>query len=214
MSLPVPNLDDRTFSDLVEECRQRIARTCPQWTDLSPSDPGMVLVEVFAHLTEVMLYRLNRVPEKAYIEFLRLLGVTLLPPSAAGVELTFTLPRARADAVTIPRGTRVSSERREGGGEPPVFATDAAVTLSPGATSTVVSAHQCEWVEGELAGRGTGQPGLTLRTRRHPLVAPLPDGSELIVAVEIPRKELEAREPAREYQDKVYRIWREVEDFT
>ncbi|MEZ0387100.1 MAG: putative baseplate assembly protein, partial [Verrucomicrobium sp.] len=65
-----------------------------------------------------------------------------------------------------------------------------------------------------LAGRGTGQPGLTLRTRRHPLVAPLPDGSELIVAVEIPRKELEAREPAREYQDKVYRIWREVEDFT
>ena len=53
-------------------------------------DPGVALVEVFAHLTEVMLYRLNRLPEKAYVEFLNLLGVTRHPPAAAWVDLTVT----------------------------------------------------------------------------------------------------------------------------
>jgi predicted phage baseplate assembly protein len=83
MTLPVPNLDDRGFVDLVREARERIARTCPEWTDLSVHDPGTALVEVFAHLTEVMLYRLNRLPTKAYIEFLNLLGVSPHPPAAA-----------------------------------------------------------------------------------------------------------------------------------
>jgi len=214
MSLPVPNLDDRTFHQLVEECRTRIARSCPEWTDLSPSDPGMVLLEVFAHLTEVMIFRLNRVPEKAYIEFLRLLGVSLLPPSSAGVELVFSLPRPRDVALTIPRGTRVTIERSEPGIEAPVFSTDAAVTIPAGITSVAVSAHHCEWVAGELAGVGSGQPGIRLRARRTPIVASLPDGSDLVVGVETPERQPDSRVPAREFEGKVFRIWREVEDFT
>ena len=73
MPLPSPNLDDRSFAQLVEEARARIAASCPAWTDLSIGDPGMALVEVFAYLTETLIYRFNRVPEKAYVEFLRLL---------------------------------------------------------------------------------------------------------------------------------------------
>ena len=87
MPLVPPNLDDRRFDDLVAEAKRIIAQTCPEWTDLSPGDPGMVLVELFAHLTEVMLYRLNRLPDKAFVELLRLIGVRLQPPSAAGVTL-------------------------------------------------------------------------------------------------------------------------------
>ncbi len=67
MSLPSPNLDDRTFRQLLDECIVRIKKSCPQWTDLSPGDPGMTLLELFAFLTETMIYRLNRVPEKAYV---------------------------------------------------------------------------------------------------------------------------------------------------
>ncbi len=62
MPLPTPNLDDRDFDDLVRAARERILRSCPEWTDLSPSDPGMVLLDVFAYLTDQMLYRLNRLP--------------------------------------------------------------------------------------------------------------------------------------------------------
>ena len=84
MPLRSPNLDDRRFEDLVEEGRRRIAQACPEWTDLSPGDPGIVLLEVFAYLTDILLYRLNRLPEKAYIKFLGLIGVRLYPPAAAG----------------------------------------------------------------------------------------------------------------------------------
>ena len=85
MPLTSPNLDDRDFQQLLEESMQRVRHRCPEWSDLSPSDPGIVLLELFAHLTEVMIYRLNRVPDKAYVEFLRLMGVKLLPPAAASV---------------------------------------------------------------------------------------------------------------------------------
>ena len=89
MTLRLPDLDDRTFTQLVDEARRRIEATCPTWTDLSPHDPGMTLVEVFAHLTEVMLYRLNRLPDKAYVAFLNLLGVQRLAPVAASAVLEF-----------------------------------------------------------------------------------------------------------------------------
>ena len=64
MTLPVPNLDDRRSLDLVPRGPGTDRGTCPEWTDLTVHDPGMVLVEAFAHLTEMMLYRLNRLPER------------------------------------------------------------------------------------------------------------------------------------------------------
>ncbi len=48
MTLPVPNLDDRRFLDLVTEARERIRQSCPSWTDLSVDDPGIALLEAFA----------------------------------------------------------------------------------------------------------------------------------------------------------------------
>src|SRR5210317_1920901 len=132
MSLRSPNLDDRRFEDLVEEGRRRIAQSCPEWTDLSPGDPGVVMLEVFAYLTDILLYRLNRLPEKAYIKFLRLIGVRLYPPAAAGVNLRFRLTRAQNRPVEVPKGTRVTTGRSDGGTEPPIFATTEAVTIETG----------------------------------------------------------------------------------
>uniref|UniRef100_UPI001C1FDB13 hypothetical protein n=1 Tax=Marinobacterium profundum TaxID=1714300 RepID=UPI001C1FDB13 len=83
MPLQSPNLDDRRFAQLVEDARRLIVQHCPDWTDLTPGDPGMTLLEAFAYLTEIMIYRLNRLPDKAHIEFLRLIGVRLQPPAAA-----------------------------------------------------------------------------------------------------------------------------------
>lgn len=72
-----------TVNALIEA--EEFGVTQAEWTDLSPGDPGMVILELFAHLTEIMIYRLNRLPEKAYIEFLRLLGVRLQPPRATAI---------------------------------------------------------------------------------------------------------------------------------
>ncbi|MEZ4634889.1 MAG: hypothetical protein R2856_07930 [Caldilineaceae bacterium] len=92
MSLPTPNLDDLRFQkDLVDEARRRIIQYCPEWTDYNLSDPGITLIELFAWMTELMVYRLNRVPDKNYVKFMELLGITLRPASSARTELTFRL---------------------------------------------------------------------------------------------------------------------------
>ncbi len=214
MPLSAPNLDDRTFGQLMEEARLQIQRSSPAWTDLSPGDPGIVLLELFAFLTETMLYRLNRLPDKAYVEFLNLLGVRLYPPAAAGVTLRFSRHSGSDRALDIPRGTRVTTNRTDAAGEAPVFTTARPVTLEAGASSVDVPAYQCDLVEGELAGVGTGLPGLVVAARRPPIVAPTGDDLDLIVGVETTRDELEERAPAVQYGDKAYRIWRSVDSFT
>src|SRR5262249_13064007 len=44
------------------------------WTDYNPSDPGITLVELFAWLAEMLVYRANQVTDAHVIAFLRLLG--------------------------------------------------------------------------------------------------------------------------------------------
>ena len=73
MPLPLPNLDDRTYNDLLEEARALIPSLYPVWTDHNPTDPGIILIELFAWLTEMVIYHLNRVPDASYTAFLRLL---------------------------------------------------------------------------------------------------------------------------------------------
>ncbi|MBO0777699.1 MAG: baseplate J/gp47 family protein, partial [Ktedonobacteraceae bacterium] len=214
MPLPSPNLDDRDFRQLVEEARRRIIQSCPSWTDLSPSDPGMVLLELFAHLTETMIYRLNRVPDKMYIEFLRLIGIRLHPPAAASVTLLFSRARAEDQSIQIPRGTRVTLNRSGSASEALVFTTAANVTIPRGATQVEALAHHCDLVAGELAGVGSGLPGQVVKAQRPPIVADTGDELDLVAGVEAGPGELGERIPAIEYAGKTYRVWREVESFT
>src|SRR5438046_9796624 len=89
--IPSPKLDDRTYGDIVAEAMRLIPRYCPEWTNHNPSDPGITLVELTAWMTELILYRLNRVPEKNYLAFLDLIGVRLRSPQPAHTLLTFDL---------------------------------------------------------------------------------------------------------------------------
>jgi Baseplate J-like protein len=73
MTLPLPNLDDRTYADLVAEAISRIPIEYPEWTDHNPTDTGIILIELLAWLTEMTLYRVNQVPESNYASFVSLL---------------------------------------------------------------------------------------------------------------------------------------------
>ena len=108
--LPEIQLDDRRFQDLVSEARMKITRSCPEWTEHNVSDPGITLIELFAWMTEMTIYRLNRVPDKLHVSLLELLGIRLDGPSAAQTSLRFRLPevakRAAADPRRRPRSAR------------------------------------------------------------------------------------------------------------
>src|SRR5262249_19383525 len=115
-------LDDRRFQQLVDEAKRYVQQSCPEWTDHNVSDPGVTLIETFAHMVDQLVYRLNRVPEKNYLAFLDLLGIQLFPPTAARADVTFWLSAPQPETVPVPAGTEVATARTEAG-EPVVFAT-------------------------------------------------------------------------------------------
>jgi phage-related baseplate assembly protein len=107
--IPSPNLDDRTFDDIVQEAVRLIPQYCPEWTNHNRSDPGITLIELFAWMTEMTLYRLNRVPDKNFLAFLELMGISLTPPQPARTVMRFAI-NPKADMVTVPAATRVGTK--------------------------------------------------------------------------------------------------------
>lgn len=79
MPLQFPNLDDRTYDDLVQEALSLIPTYAPEWTNYNPSDPGITLIELFAYLTEMLNYRLNRVTNANKQTFLNLISENKYP---------------------------------------------------------------------------------------------------------------------------------------
>ena len=110
MILPVPNLDDRTFQDIVDEAKRLIPTYCPEWTNHNLSDPGVALIELFAWMTELSLFRLNQVPDKFYTHMLNMLGLRAVPgdggprPTSRSGSSTSSTSRS-----SCPAGTQVST---------------------------------------------------------------------------------------------------------
>src|SRR3954451_12198729 len=135
MALPAPNLDDRTFQEIVDEAKGLIPRFCPEWTNHNLSDPGVALIELFAWMSAMVLYRLNQVPERLYVHFLNLVGIEPFPPSVAHVDLTFWLSAPLEQPVAVPAGTQVTTAlgatAGTAGREPVVFTTSSELLISP-----------------------------------------------------------------------------------
>src|SRR3954447_16369091 len=107
MPLAIPTLDDRKYQDLLDEALARIPVHNPEWTNFNKSDPGVTLLEVFAFLTENLLYRANQIPERNRLKFLTLLGVPLQPASSARGLVAFTNERGPLRTITLNPGIEV-----------------------------------------------------------------------------------------------------------
>jgi predicted phage baseplate assembly protein len=127
MPLTDPNLDDRSFEQILADLRFRIPRYTKEWTNFNDSDPGITLLQLFAWLSETMFFRMNQVPRKNYIKFLKLLGEDLEPPRPATAHLTF-LTKANITAGPVPARTQVSAQADDGG-DPLIFETERGLDL-------------------------------------------------------------------------------------
>lgn len=140
MPFETPRLDDRTFEDLVQEARRRIPLYTPEWTDHNLSDPGITLIELFAWMTDVMLYRLNRVPDKHYIKLMELIGMHLREPQAASTHLTFWLSAPQDADVQIPLFTQAGTPQTEN--NPSItFSSTEAFTIHPAELTHVMTSE-------------------------------------------------------------------------
>jgi predicted phage baseplate assembly protein len=142
MPLTPPNLDTRTFEDLVTEVRRRIPTLTPEWTDLNESDPGITLAQLFAFMSEQLLFQINQVPEKGLVTFLKMVGAELHPATPAQADVTL-IPSAAGGGpktFTLSAGTRVETS-----GPPPgqktaiIFETNETFTVLNGTLVDLVS---------------------------------------------------------------------------
>lgn len=123
----LPVIDDRRYADLVAEARTRIPRYTPEWNDLNENEPGMAVVQVFAWLSEMLLFRLGQVPKLNYIKFLELLGIELMPAAPARAEITFTVIAGSTEpTVIVPLHTQIAADV-PGADAPVIFETENAL---------------------------------------------------------------------------------------
>ncbi|MCP4925659.1 MAG: putative baseplate assembly protein [Gammaproteobacteria bacterium] len=125
----LPVIDDRSYGSIVNEVRSRIPRYTPEWTDLNETDPGMIIMELFAWLTEMQIFRLAQVPQLNYLKFLELVGIELAPARAATSVLTMDVNSGHSQAsIILPAKTQVSSAEPDENGRL-IFESDRAVNL-------------------------------------------------------------------------------------
>lgn len=106
MPILPPSLDDRRFDDLVEDLIARIPAHTPEWTNPRLGDPGRTLIELFAWLGDALLYRVNLIPERQRLVFLKLLGMGLKPaqPARTIVGIAFAQPTELGAHTLAPHG--------------------------------------------------------------------------------------------------------------
>jgi hypothetical protein len=145
MGLQIPDLDDTTFEKLTEEARLLISRHAPGWTDYNVHDPGITFIELFAWLSEMQIYQLNRVTDAQYEKFLQIVGIIPADVQPATVLVTF---RDIEEEMTIeagtPMSTKIDSERI-------VFAVEEKTTLVPLVLGSVKTVSGSQFIDNTAA---------------------------------------------------------------
>ena len=101
MPLLLPKIDDRRYDDLLGEALARLPIHTPEYTNFNRSDGGVTLIEVFAFLTESLLYRANQIPDRNRKKFLQLLRIPLQTATAARGLVTIDNDAPAAQPVVI-----------------------------------------------------------------------------------------------------------------
>jgi hypothetical protein len=135
-SLPLPNLDDRRWVDLVEEGRALIPFYAPEWTDHNIHDPGITLIELFAWLAEMDLFELNQITDAHRRKFLALAGIAPRSPQSARALLALTLANGQAP---LPLAAGLEFEGTDPYAATVPFRSTHGLTVVPGEVAAVLS---------------------------------------------------------------------------
>jgi predicted phage baseplate assembly protein len=115
VSLPLENLDDRTFEQLFAAARARIPLYLPEWTDWNESDPGIAILQLQSWLAETILWRVNRLPDKRlYRAFLNLLGIERGDAVPASASVAFDVEPGSPPQTLAPDELTVSAPGTDG----------------------------------------------------------------------------------------------------
>ena len=109
-------LDDRSYQEIRDDAVDSIVKHCPEWTNHNISDPGITIVELLSSMSEDVINRLNRVPDKNYFAFLDLIGIKQRLARPSATEVTFSMSQGhqasldKKDTILIKKGSVLSTD--------------------------------------------------------------------------------------------------------
>lgn len=94
-----------TYDALLADALGQVPGLCPAWTDHNPSDPGIAVLELLAHLAEMQLYQARQVPDEHLRALLQLIRGAASPlpddqPIEAAIDETLHALREPYRVVT------------------------------------------------------------------------------------------------------------------
>ncbi|HVO84769.1 MAG TPA: putative baseplate assembly protein [Syntrophobacteria bacterium] len=104
----LPLIDSRTGEEIVTQGKALATEYTPDWIPRE-GDRGLAMLSLFGRLMEIVISRLNRVPEKSFLAFLDTAGVSLLPPKAALAPVRFVAVEGAPDDGVAPAGTQIAT---------------------------------------------------------------------------------------------------------
>jgi len=138
--IPQADYTSKDYESIKNDLLALIPNFAPAWTSRDSSDFGIVLLELFSYLGDLLNYQIDRAANESFIttatqrdsvlKLAALLGYTPNEISPARGTVTFT--NKDASTPSIPKGTKVYS----GGNNPVTFVTDSLITLASGVGAT------------------------------------------------------------------------------
>jgi hypothetical protein len=109
-----PAVDNRDFDKIFEEFMGLVQYYLPGEWDVSAENnlggAGIALAKIFAEILENVIVRLNKLPERNFIEFLNEMGVNLISAIPATTPVTIALSPNVSQDVLIPAATKLATD--------------------------------------------------------------------------------------------------------
>ncbi len=133
-----PLIEPRVAAELVELGRALAESYCSGWSSWDRDDAGLAFLAAIAGAQEQVFERVNRFPDKVFIELLRILGLQLRMPTAARALLQCDPVPGLDGGRWVPRRTTVQAEGAPG--EAPIrFSTEEELLVSATRLTRIVS---------------------------------------------------------------------------
>jgi len=195
-TIPTIDYTDKDFDSLRRAILDLATYRVPEWTDRSQGDLGMLFVDMFSYVGDIVSYYQDRLASELYLDtaverrsvmnLLRLLDYQLTPAASASglVSLWFNPPEAGAPTTTtVPTGLTITT-KAEPGGDPSVPFTYLGPPIDIDLTGTAVVAdtaadgnlrfdglkvRQGSLLSESVIGSSQGQAGLRLLISESPV---------------------------------------------
>jgi Baseplate J-like protein len=193
---PVIDYMARDYESLLRVMRDQIPQKLAEWRDFAnEADFGNVLLELFAHVGDILSYYQDRVANESFlgtartrrsvIEHLRLIGYELGTAAPAAAALNLTVPETVAATVTVGKGDSFATKSLQD--RPSVrfeYARDVPLTIDFNAippadgkrTFAGLPVEEGRLIRDEVIGTSTGKPGQRFALA-HPRVLLRPVGA-------------------------------------